>query len=64
VSVFGSFGAQYALGRKFAVFGEAGVGFTDQETSPNAQESAFDIIPKINSHTWGTRAAGGVVFYF
>ncbi len=52
-SVSGSFGAQYSLSRKFGVFGEAGLGYTDQRSSSSSK-----------AHTFGTRAGVGVLFYF
>jgi len=52
----GSFGAQYGLGKRFALFGELGFGFDHRSTdSPTAG--------KITGNTWGLRSGVGVVFY-
>jgi hypothetical protein len=56
----GSFGAEYALGRRFAVFGETGLSFSHQT-------SEIDSILPGNDRTidtFGVRNAVGVVFYF
>jgi hypothetical protein len=55
-----AFGAQYALGERFGVFGEAGAGYSRQKSSsdtPAAQSSTV-------SHTWSSRTGVGVVVYF
>lgn len=55
----GSFGAQYALGDKFAVFGEVGFGFSHSSTT--ASSSALS--QKLTGNSWGTRTGVGVIFY-
>ncbi|HET9360700.1 MAG TPA: hypothetical protein VFO58_13195 [Vicinamibacterales bacterium] len=49
----GSFGAQYSLHRRFAVFGEAGVLFSHAT-------GEFTT----SSNSWGTRTGVGVIVYF
>jgi|EndMetStandDraft_3_1072993.scaffolds.fasta_scaffold27154_2 hypothetical protein len=52
----GSFGAQYGLGKRFALFGELGFEFDHRTTdSPTAG--------KISGNNWGLRSGVGVVFY-
>lgn len=66
--VSGSFGAQYALGRRFSVFGEIGLGYTDTRVdnasaisvSPNGSST----ISATSTHGVSTRSGAGVVFYF
>src|SRR4051812_28365802 len=53
----GSFGAQYEIADKFAVFGEAGFTFS-HTTLPSLNTSAVG-----HSNGWGTRTAVGVIFY-
>jgi hypothetical protein len=59
--VAGSFGAQYALGRKFSAFGEVGLEFTRTVSTPNDRQfgSGQDVF-----RTFGTRSAAGVILYF
>jgi hypothetical protein len=57
-SLNGLFGAQYALHRRFSVFGEVGVGFTNSETRLSS------IDGKTESTSFGTRTAVGVIFFF
>jgi hypothetical protein len=53
----GSFGAQYALGDRFGIFGEVGFGVTHSD-------SKSSLAPTTGSGTvWGTRGSVGVVFY-
>jgi hypothetical protein len=53
----GLFGAEYALGDRFKVFGEIGFGFTHSSSKAEA-------IPTTGSgNSWGTRTGIGVVFY-
>ena len=56
----GSFGAQYSLGTRFAVFGEAGLQF-----SSSTSESP-SLLGSIDRTTWnfGTRSQVGVTLYF
>lgn len=57
----GSLGGQYMLGRRFSVFGEAGVAYSDLSTS---LEGGFT--PQIETSGWSvaSRAGVGVVIYF
>ena len=57
--VSGSFGAQYALGMRFAVFGELGLGW-----SHNSTESDQAGAGNTDGHTIGTRSGAGVIVYF
>ncbi|HEU4891009.1 MAG TPA: hypothetical protein VFT47_05635 [Vicinamibacterales bacterium] len=53
----GSFGGEYALGRKFGVFGEVGFGFSHQTTKSN-------VLPtELSGNSWGSRAGVGVIFF-
>jgi hypothetical protein len=74
-TVTGSFGAQYQLHRRFAVFGETGFGYTHTHSSFTST-LRLSVIPvginvspvtqseETNSHNWGIRTAAGVIFYF
>jgi hypothetical protein len=53
----GSFGGEYALGDKFAVFGEFGFGLSHLTTKSSLSTG------KATSSAWGTRSAVGVVFF-
>lgn len=59
--VGGSFGAQYMLGERFAVFGETGVLFS-RLTSESEQPIVFS--DRRTTTTFGSRSAVGVTFYF
>jgi len=56
-SVAGSFGAQYALGDKFSVFGEVGFGFGHSTTKSGITSA------KASGNSWATRTGVGVIFY-
>jgi opacity protein-like surface antigen len=66
----GSFGAQYALGRRFSVFGEIGLGYTHGNVaSPPSSSSQTPIVSvstgsESKNHNVSTRSGAGVVFYF
>jgi len=75
-TVTGSFGAQYQLHRRFAVFGETGFGYNHARTTFSSV-ILLPVIPvgpnvpapvsrseEINSHSWSTRSGAGVIFYF
>lgn len=75
-SVTGSFGAQYQIHRRFAVFGETGFGYTRSRTTFTSL-LLLPVIPvgpnvpapvsrseSITSRSWGTRSGAGVIFYF
>lgn len=53
----GSFGAQYYVSSRFAVFGELGLGFSHNESTSNLTPT------KNTSWAWGTRSAVGIIFY-
>jgi hypothetical protein len=56
----GSFGGQNALGTRFAVFAEAGLGFSSQSSeTPSAINGSGRT-----SSTFGTRTAIGATLYF
>jgi opacity protein-like surface antigen len=56
-----SLGLQYALNRRFGVFGEVGIGYSNQR----ARSSSHDVVsPGSSYHAWGTRTAVGAVWYF
>jgi autotransporter-like protein len=59
--VSGSFGAQYALGDRFSVFGEIGLGFSRTVSSPFA--GSFATIDS-RASSLGTRSGAGVILYF
>ena len=60
-SIAGSFGAQYALSRHFAAFGELGLAYT------HARATSTPVLPissEAVGHTTGTRTGVGVIVYF
>jgi hypothetical protein len=62
-SVAGSFGVQYSLVRRFAVFGEVGLAYAHQASSYSS--SLPNVIGSIGStDNVGTRGSFGVIFYF
>jgi hypothetical protein len=70
----GSFGGQYALGRRFALFGEVGVRYTSTTSKATTSESvtiAFDAGPSVftagsetHTHVFGTFSGAGVILFF
>ena len=68
--ISGSFGAQYALGRRFAVFGEIGIGYTRTAQDSSSTLDSSPVSSSITSRTVtttrgvSTRSAAGVVLYF
>ena len=72
--VIGSFGAHYQLHRRFAVFGEAGYGYSHSRTTLTSVVLQIPGLPNIPapvsrfadivSHRWGTSSGVGVIFYF
>lgn len=58
-SASGSVGAQYALGTRFAVFGEVGLAFSWVPETTNSLNSG-----KSSAHAFGTRSTIGGVLYF
>ena len=62
--VSGSFGAEYALSRRFAVFGELGVAYSRTTNTPNASAALSTLFTSSTSNTLGTRSGAGVILYF
>jgi hypothetical protein len=71
-SLVGSFGAQYAIHKRFGIFGEAGFGYS-QSNLPSTTirfDSGLGITNPVANvddttvHTWATRTAAGVILYF
>ncbi len=62
-SIAGMFGGQYSLGRRFAVFGELGFGYTRQTGS-----ATTTIVSEVRTTNHGnsvaTRTGVGVILYF
>jgi hypothetical protein len=56
VSTSGSFGGQYSLGQRFAVFGETGVAYTHSRAS--------GTVTSQSGNTWTIRTEVGAVLYF
>ena len=56
----GSFGLQYSPTARFAIFGEAGIGYTRSERGIDT------VLGNVStaSTSWTTRTAVGVIFYF
>ena len=63
-SISGSFGGHYSLGRRFAVFGEAGVQYSHQTGSATSTISLGPLRTTSRGDVVGTRTAVGVVIYF
>jgi hypothetical protein len=59
--VSGSFGAQFAVGRRFGVFGETGLAYTRSRASAPGSSIAR---PDTTSTSVGLRGGAGVVLYF
>jgi len=57
--IAGSFGAEYALARRFALFGEVGYGYIRTSNSSSSSASL-----KETANATGTRTGVGVIFYF
>jgi hypothetical protein len=55
----GSFGAEYLLHRRFAVFAETGLNYSHASGIASGGLSLGS-----SSHTWGTRAGVGAILYF
>jgi len=64
--VSGSFGAQYALGKRFGVFGEVGVGYTHSDSAPLPPAAAGGVVvsSQTTTRTLATRSGAGVILYF
>ncbi|HKV99272.1 MAG TPA: outer membrane beta-barrel protein [Vicinamibacterales bacterium] len=59
-SLNGSVGAQYALGKRFGLFGEVGFGY--QHSHETGAVTPIQV--EINGHAVGTRTGAGVILYF
>jgi hypothetical protein len=57
-SVTGSIGVQYSVNRRFGVFGEAGFGYTRQNS--HSSLAVYDN----KGNAWATRTAIGAILYF
>lgn len=58
----GSFGAEYQLHRRFAVFAETGLAYSRANVTDTTLAPGFPL--NSSSHTWGTRAGVGAILYF
>jgi hypothetical protein len=73
-NVVGSFGAQYTPHKRFAVFGEVGLGYSHSESSTTTTLSIPSVLPPGLEPTrptttstqtgFGTRTTVGAIFYF
>ena len=66
-TVAGSFGAQYAPGRRFNVFGEVGLAFSRSTTAPRDAPTGLGIVTTTSgavSRNFGSRSGVGVILYF
>jgi len=63
-SFAGMFGAQYALGRRFAAFGEVGANYSRQNGSVTTTIGALTNRISNHGNTFGIRTAVGVILYF
>ena len=61
--IAGSFGAQYAVHKRFSVFGEAGFSYGKLDTG-YPSTLALITVPNTGPRTWGTQTAAGVIVYF
>jgi hypothetical protein len=61
-SFAGSFGAEYQLHRRFAVFAETGLIYT--HSSLDFGSTIAGVSPGSTSNSWGTRAGVGAILYF
>jgi hypothetical protein len=62
-SVSGSFGAQYALGKRFGLFGEVGVGYTHVDNAPILTTTTV-VTGQTTTRTLAARSGVGVILYF
>jgi hypothetical protein len=63
-SVAGSVGAEYTLGRRFAVFGELGLGCSRQTSSLRYSGTTSSGTSTGSSTSFATRSAVGVILWF
>jgi hypothetical protein len=64
--ISGSFGAQYTLGTRFSIFGEAGIAYSwfDATSISGLDIPRVDNTDEDRGKAFGTRTAVGIVFYF
>jgi hypothetical protein len=63
--VSGSFGAQYALGTRFGLFGEVGLGYTHTDNAPTPAGAAGGVVTsQTTTRTLAARSGAGVILYF
>jgi hypothetical protein len=68
--VSGSFGAHYALGKRFGVFGEVGIAYTRVNLETPSFSGSPTLVPSASTRSTSTnrgvstRSAAGVVLYF
>lgn len=63
-TIAGSFGAQYAVHKRFSVFGEAGLSYSTLDTSYPSTLALITVPDYDGPRTWGTQTAAGVIVYF
>jgi hypothetical protein len=59
--VSGSFGASYALGRRFGVFAEVGMAYSG---TSNSSTTLLSSTNGLTVHTWATRSGVGAIIFF
>ena len=62
-SISGLFGAQYALGKRFSVFGETGLAFSRSTAKGDVAIATTDVLT-VKGNSFGTRTGAGVILYF
>jgi len=60
----GSFGAQYAMGPRFSVFGEVGAAYSASTSASDLVTPSIPSRSELTSHGVGMRSGVGVVVYF
>jgi hypothetical protein len=63
-SFAGSFGAEYQLHRRFAVFAETGLIYTHSSTDNTSTTAGAPFSFSTTSNSWGTRSGVGAILYF
>jgi hypothetical protein len=63
-TIAGMFGAQYAVGKRFSIFGETGVAFS--HSTSKSDIAGPPIVDTFSAHgnSVATRTGAGVIFYF
>jgi hypothetical protein len=59
-TISGLFGAQYAVGKRFSVFGETGLSYSRTTAKGDADLATITL----HGNAFGTRTGAGVIFYF